>query len=310
MRGLLALVAGGVLWAGVPRAAEACSVCYCGDPTLLPLGLVQPASGQLRLSLDMTFLQKESGGGGEPVPVSLRHFGDASERQAHDELRLTATGALTLGDNTLTVVVPWLWKDLETQAGAAVTRDRASGGGDLELYARRQWFFSHRMAPKRHIGALAAGLKLPTGRSQAEDVETFDVMPGSGSVDALVGPSYTYDADPFSLYASALLRYNGEGTLGVRRGGSVLLNAAARYRVNDYLLVAAQLNGRATAKDTQAGLADDDSGGVIFFAAPQVVVRPAGTWAVRAQAQIPVLDRLYGEQQESATFGLGLSYDL
>jgi hypothetical protein len=293
-----------------PQRAAPCSVCYCGDPTLLPLGLVQPEPGQLRLSIDMTYLRKESGGELDDPALTPRHFGGADEEQVHGELRATATGAFTFGDHSLSVVVPWVRKELASLNGSAVTRDQASGAGDIELYARRQWFFSHRMAPKRHIGALAIGLKVPTGNADAPDPETLDVMPGSGSFDALIGPSYTYDADPFSLYGSVLYRYNGEGSLGVRRGSSLLVNAAARYRLSDYVLLAAQLNGRMTAKDTLNQTADEDSGGVILFGAPQVVVRPKGKWALRAQAQIPLVERLFGAQRESITLGLGASYDL
>lgn len=284
----------------LPAQALPCSVCYCGDPTLLPLGLERPESGQLRLSFDGSFLQKESGAP-EEIRLVPRHSG-ADELESLQELRLTVTGALTLRDTTLTTVVPWVSKTLTSPEGSA----GAAGAGDIELYLKRQWFLTSRLAPKRHIVSFGGGVKLPTGESSEEPHE----MPGSGSFDLLAGPSYTYDADPFSVYISVLGRYNGEGRGGFQYGSSLLVNATARYRLNDYLLLAGQLSGRSTQKDQSNETQDNNSGGAILFAAPQVVVRPKGTWALRGALQIPILERLNGEQHESPIFQFGISYDL
>jgi hypothetical protein len=296
-----------------PPPAAACSVCYCGDPTLLPVGLVQPEPGQLRLSLDGSFLHKETGEEPAARLFTPRHLGEDGF-EAHDELRLTMTGALTLGDATLTALVPWVSKTLTSREGAAVESGEASGPGDIELYARRQLFLSRRLAPVRHILSISAGVKLPTGEARALGVDgaplDSHLQPGSGSFDFLAGPAYTYDADPFSLYASVLGRYNGAGPDGLRYGASLLVNAAARYRLSDYALAAVQLSGRLTARDAGGGGVDPNSGGAILFAAPQLVVRPAGRWALRAAVQLPVANALYGVQRESPVAQLGVSYDL
>jgi hypothetical protein len=294
-----------LMWAS-PFAVWACSVCYCGDPTLLPLGILQPESGQLRLSFDSSFLQKETGE--EPLinGLTFRHIGSKNSFERHDERRLTMTGSLTLRDTTLTIVAPWVSKTLTEQTGAAVETSSLAGPGDIELYARQQWFISPRIAKTRHILALSGGLKLPTG----ESIEDTHLSPGSGSFDLLAGPSYTYDADPFSLYVSVLGRYNGENQDGFRYGSSLLGNIALRYRINDYVLLSMQLNGRITTQDQQGDLRDSDSGGGILYLSPQVVVRPKSTWALRASVQQPIVEGLYGFQSESMVLQLGVSYDL
>jgi hypothetical protein len=300
LRALSCLFVLGVALLSAP-SAHACSVCYCGDPTLLPLGIIQPESGQLRLSFDGSFLHKETGD-----PQSTLRHANGQGVESHDELRLLMTGSLTLGDTSFALSVPWLAKSLEERQGAAIRRDSLAGPGDIELYAKQQWFLNHRISPIRHVVALSVGVKLPTGQG-AEDIH---LSPGSGSFDVMLGPSYTYDADPFSLYASILGRYNGEGFDGARFGSSLLVNLAARYRLNDYVLVATQLNGRVTGQDKEAELVEPDSGGMIFFVTPQVIVRPKKTLAMRASVQLPALNRLYGEQSESPVFQLGASYDL
>jgi hypothetical protein len=292
------------VWA-TPAAAWACSVCYCGDPTLLPLGILQPESGQLRLSLDGSFLEKDTGTVTPPTDRLFRHVGTNSDEH-HAEFRLTMTGALTLNDTTFSAVVPWVSKTLTEKTGAAIKESALAGPGDLELYARQQWFLSPRIAKTRHILALSGGVKLPTG----EYGEDPHLSPGSGSFDLLAGPSYTYDADPFSLFFSVLGRYNGENQNGFRYGSSLLGNMALRYRINDYVLVAVQLNGRITSRDQQGGLLDSNSGGSTLFVSPQVVVRPKSTWALRASVQQPVVNQLYGEQSESMVLQMGVSYDL
>jgi hypothetical protein len=298
------LVALLLAWAP-PTAAWACSVCYCGDPTLLPLGILQPESGQLRLSLDGNFLQKETGAPPLSKGLSFRHIGSKSD-ESHAEWRLSMTGALTWNDTTLTAVIPWVSKSFTEKAGAAIEESDLAGPGDIELYAKQQWFLGPRIAKTRHIVALSGGVKLPTGAS----TEDTHLSPGSGSFDLLAGPSYTYDADPFSLFVSVLGRYNSENQEGFRYGSSLLGNVALRYRLNDYVLLGVQLNGRITTRDMQGEQIDENSGGQILFVSPQVVLRPRGTWALRASVQQPVVNHLYGEQSESMVLQMGVSYDL
>lgn len=297
----------------VPLSAAACSVCYCGDPTLLPVGLAQPEEGRLRLSLDGTFLHKEAGEA--PSPAQLpRHAGGGEGFESHDEFRLSMTGAVVLRGYQFSAVVPWVSKELSLQEGAKVTRGQLSGPGDVELYARRMWFLSPRLAPKRHLVGLSAGIKLPTGMSRllTEEGTLVDphLQPGSGSLDVLAGVSYLYDADPFSLYASLLGRQNGEGSGGLRYGASLFANVAARYRLGESLLVGLEVNGRVTAYDQEGEERDPDSGGVIVFATPQVAFRPWERFTLRAQVQLPLWEGLFGTQREAPVLQFGTSYDI
>lgn len=297
VRALLSFVAGLGLFTASPLFA--CSVCGC-DPAAGTLELDRPSTSFLRLAVEDRILSKESGAG------------DAreSERENRALLRLQ----YSLARLTLQAEVPgFLWKRHLDALG--VQDDVGHGLGDVAFSARYELLREGGLAP-RHVLAVIAGIKLPTG---ANDRHLPGALPdehlqlGTGTFDETLGLAYEYGEHPWTLYANATARLNGTNNRRFQFGNALFgtLGARRNFLESERLIVSLEAQLRAAGKDRIDGGAsfDENSGGKVFYGTASAAYAIADNLLVRGTVQVPVVTDLSGVQHEHTVGTLQLAYD-
>lgn len=289
LAGLLLLVPG--------PPARACATCACGDPTLTSMGTEQPFSGRLRLS------------------TLLRAWGQTVGRDNQDALRLRET---RLDVAAAYAPVPWLFLSatLPLQArevrDVSLARERGWGVGDVEFSAKAFVYQDKDFSPD-HLVSVLAGVKLPTAPvlRAADGTELdLDTQLGSGSVDPLAGVAYQHFRGTWSFLASATGFLPTRGILGFRAGASVRTTLAAQYQPAPRWAVRLGLDGRVEAAGDLNGEQEEDGGGVIGYASPDVLFSPATDVVLAAGVRVPFFNRLRGRVAPTPIAMMSVAYDL
>jgi hypothetical protein len=291
-----------------PRAAEACSICRCGDPAFAALGLDLFNPGRFNLALDWDRFEKEQG------PE------DDEERLIEDRYTLTASYALS-GRLTLLARVPWSSREL-TEPGheelkhGELEQVSASGLSDPELYVNfRLWSaaITSAVGSRGWVG-VQAGIKTDWGRNDlTQEGERIDehAQPGTGSTDWIAGAAGVYVVDPRStLFASAQHRGTGTNSYGYRYGDITLVTAGFERslgRVVDGVLEA-DFRDAGMDRIDDSGAHDPDTGGQMLYVTPRVLLRLSPALVGRASAQIPVAESLNGHQTEHTVWNAGITW--
>jgi hypothetical protein len=276
--------------------AKACASCACGDPTITVMGSEKPFAERLRVSATFAMRSEESG---EPSLDQIRS----------SEQRLDLAIAYS----------PWPW--LQVGAGVPLVRkdvtlvnlenDVTFGLGDVELRAKA-FVLSLPADHPEHLVALHAALELPTSRF----LETPDGRPlpieaqsGSGSIDPAVGLSYAYFAYPWSSYASVTVHVPTVGHDDVRGGTALLMSAAVQYQPDYAFGLQLGADARLDASETEAAGPDPNSGGLIGFLSPGIVVTPLTDLALHLTLRVPIVSALSGVHREGIMLSSGVAYD-
>jgi hypothetical protein len=137
------LLAAAFALAVLEPAANACSICRCGDPTFNALGKDVVSASGWRFALDWERFSKTQG--------------DVDARDSVVELRTTAVAAYTLADRVLLVArIPYSEHTLVESAGGDVERTHSSGLADPELYGQvRLWSSPFKGDPGRRASISA-----------------------------------------------------------------------------------------------------------------------------------------------------------
>ena len=280
--------------------AHACSVCSC-DPAALTVGLDRPSSGSFRFGLEDRYLAKESG------------EGQAFEGERENRLTLRAQFAPERSFAAQIEVPFFLWRD-HRGAGGFVD-DTAQGLGDAQLSARYELLRSGGFIP-RHVLAVVGALKLPTGANDRLGGGDPHLQLGSGSWDPSIALWYTFGDHPWTWYAGAVARLNGESPRGFRYGNAVFGTAGVRRAFFDeLLLISAEAQARYAGFDTfrtadpSLRTADPDTGGFLGYATLGAAVGLGTDLLARLQLQLPVAAHLHGVQSEHPVGFAGLSWD-
>jgi len=299
---VLALVALATILA--PARASACSICRCGDPTFNALGTSVYSDGQFHLALDWERFSKtqltEDGGTDSEI-----------------ENRYTATLSYSFGERFLLVArVPFSHRDLTTTLGEDVEKVSTDGLGDPEIYGLvRLWSsdFSGGLGRRTWVSAVF-GVKTPWGRNdivQGGLRVDEHAQSGTGSTDFYGGLSgfYLFDADS-ALFASAQYRGTGRNDFGYKYGDIAMVNTAYERKLSAVLDGVVELNFRHAGRDQVGfdGALDPNTGGSILYVTPRVLVNVAKGIVVRLSVQVPVLQRLYGVQDEKVNLNAGLTF--
>lgn len=295
---VLSLAAAAVLLAA--PAARACSVCACGDPLRDATG---PAALESRLAfgLEAETLDVKAGNDALPgVRDTLRQSTLRLRASARPALRWAAFASL-----------PLVRKELRT---AGVRVSDVTGPGDLELGTQvAVWdrtSFSHRSVQTL---SLTAGSALPTGVSDAEvDGVRLDAhsQPGTGAFGPFAGVNYRMAFDSWHLAAAVSGRTWTTGPGGFRYGSAALWSLHAQRRVTKSVSVELGLDGRHAAADREEGAVVNHTGGTVLALAPGLFWNAAGQVWLEARAQIPVLERLRGDQRTGPVFVAGLRFEV
>jgi len=288
-----------LLSVGFVDGAQACSQCMCGTP--FPAGVlggVVPM--QVTYGLEERYLSKTSGldeGPGEEQESENRVAGFVSWRPLN---RLALLGRL-----------PYNVKQVTDRTGDAGPNTQTSSGvGDAELTLLAGLVRS----AGRH--AMTLGLVLggtaPSGSNEARDTDgrrlDIHLQPGIGAWSGTAGLNFAMNGSRGTLDASVLDRISGTSSRGYRYGKAVLYNAGFTSHAWKGVQLLAQVNGRWAAQDRlEDGALGVNTGGLVTYAAPGMRWLIGSGLGLEGAIQVPVSQRLYGDQREHATGRVSLS---
>ena len=290
---MLASVAA-VLLSSAPAAA--CSTCGCGDPTLTTLGAEKPYPWRVRAAL---------GAQGRTDAVGREGIDQVKLRELRTDAYLAVAPSSRL---FLQLGVPLVTRSVETVSGA---KSNATGLGDIELRVKPFVWQDREFAP-RHLLAFLGGLKIPTAsRQRGRDgaLLPVEVQPGTGSLDPILGASYAFFALPWSVYASLTFTAPAWSRDELRASPSLRTATVLQYQVVPALAFRAGLDTRVDGKAYESGVASRDSGGVIAFASPEVVVSPHPDWLLALAVRIPFANALVGAHTEGPLLAFTVAHD-
>ena len=285
--------------AGIVSRVEACSQCMCGTP--FPAGVmggVVPM--QVTYGIEERFLSKTSGLDEGP--------GDEQEREHR-----VAGFALWRPLNRLALLgrLPYNVKQVTDRIGPAGPNTQTSRGvGDAEL----TMLVGVVRGASRHAVTLGLvlGATAPTGSNEVRDAsgERLDIhlQPGIGAWSGTIGLNLASSDARGKWDASVLNRISGTSAHGYRYGKAVLYNAGFTSHAWNGLQLLAQINGRWAARDRlEDGNVGENTGGLVTYAAPGVRWLIGSGLGLEGAIQVPVGQRLYGDQREHATGRVSLS---
>jgi hypothetical protein len=279
-----------------PARAEACAACDGGNSLLTVAGTEQPFAGRLRSAAELRYRTDVIGAPGVE---------QSSIRELRADLSLAWA---VLEDVFLIADVPWLYRRVEE---LNLARNESLSLGELELSAK--WFFwrDRAFAPRFLLAALG-GLKLPTA-PRLEDASghslPLEAQPGTGSVDAELGSTFSYFAGSIAGYASWVGRQALWSQAPLEPGRSLRANLALQAQLFEPLALRAVTDLRWEQPSREQGRRDPNSGGSITFLGADLLLSPIVDVSVVAGARVPVLNRLHGAHSEGPIFSLALVRD-
>lgn len=292
---IVPMVAVACLFAAASKTAMACSTCKCGDYTITLMGSEKPFSGRFRVGMDYMVRSESAGNPG------------VSEQET-DEQRATLGLAYSLNEDvTLAMQAPFVRKEIKS---SNLARQEAEGLGDIDLTARWVLYRSGAMSG-RHLAGLRAGVRLPT----ADEVKSngqlldIDVQPDAGATVPSLGGWYAYYRYPWFATVSATYFKYQEGHQDFRGGDVVLASALVQYGVTQSVALQLGLDARESEKNQFSGVPDSDSGGFLAMGFMGIAARIGEELLLSAGVQVPVIEKLNGDQTEDPALRVGISYD-
>lgn len=274
------------------RAARACAVCATADVTMTPVEGEAAFDGRLQLTLD--------------VREGWVSAGNVTVTDHRAELGLhyapNATFLLSLG-------VPLLTRQVTGLEDPLVWRTSL---GDLELRVDRVRTKRLRYGLRQRFGFFFE-LKLPTAPLERDGNGTplsSVLEPGCGSFVPAAGVTYSLARGAWSLSSSLSVWMPFAIRSGYHAGDSVRLAARAQWQPLPSLAVRLGGNVNAdTAGEVAAGAVDPNSGGIVAYAAAEVVASPKPDLVVEVGVLYPALTSLLGNHQEGPIAMATLGYD-
>jgi len=303
-RGTIVLALSWLCLGIAPSAIRACSICRCGDPTFNAIGTNVYSAGQFHLALDWERFSKTQAT-------------EVGGTDAEIENRYTATLSYSFGERFLVVArVPFSQRRLEETLGGDQEEVTTDGLSDPEFYGLvRLWSsnFAGGLGRRTWISAVF-GVKTPWGRNDIrKDGVRVDehAQSGTGSTDLFGGLSgfYLFAADS-ALFASVQYRGTGRNHFGYKYGDIVLANLAYERKLSEVFDGVVELNFRHARRDqvSAEGEVDPNTGGNILYVTPRVLVNLGKGIVLRLAVQVPVVEWLYGEQDEKVNYNAGVTF--
>lgn len=283
-------------------AAEACSVCGCGDP-LASAGEARLMTGQLRLALDTEVLTARARSDDDPAFV---------ERLTQYTVRpVFAFSPIEI--LTLVVQIPVVRKEWsQATPGYSPITAHPTGLGDVDVAARVFVYTKTRLAQmSRETLGLSAGSSLPTGDNSAQ-VQGLRLdehaQLGTGAVGPYAGVLYAFRRDPWNFFGSVTGRVRLRNGYGYKYGSALLWSLRGDYRLVDWLSAGVSFDGRYAERDDRRGVLQTNTGGLVLAAAPGLKLRLYEELWLYGIVQIPVVTHLFGEQRVGPVFTASLQY--
>ena len=222
--------------------------------------------------------------------------------------RTVSAGVMALGYGVtgklaLFGVLPYLDKQLDFDAQQGRATRKASGLGDLSLFARYTFYQRDGVGRSFRVAPFA-GVELPTGEGQEHDAlgrVPSVLQPGSGAIDGFAGLISTYQSLDYQIDGQLAYRRNGEAN-GFQAGDEWRLDGSLQYRlwpgtlttgVPAFLYTVLEAGLKYRSKDEVGGADNPNSGGTTIAITPglQYVTR---RWIIEGAVEIPVLQNLNG----------------
>jgi hypothetical protein len=191
-----------------------------------------------------------------------------------------------------------------------------TGMSDPEFYALvRLWSsrFGDGIGKRSTVSAIV-GVKTPWGQNNVQqNGERVDehAQPGTGSTDLFGGLSGYYLFDERStLFGSVQYRGTGRNGFGYKYGNIVNASIAYERKLLDPLDAVLEFDFRHSGRDQVAfdGEQDPNTGGTVLYIAPRLLYAITQHLVVRAAVQIPIVENLYGVQDEKVNVNGGLTF--
>ncbi len=228
------------------------------------------------------------------------------------ELRVYATtlrGVIGLHEDvTLSLTLPYLFKELKTRTAGQRMRLSSDGLGDLSVVGKWRFFKLPELGETTEAAGFL-GLELPTGKDDERDSGMRlpqPLQPGSGSVDGILGLAFTrlWDGGRWLVNADTFYKANSEAN-DYQFGNVLRFDVGGQYRVYpwryeyyDQLTLNAilELNGSYAEKDTLDGDRLGTTGGLKLFVSPGIQAIVTDSLLLETGIQIPFYRDLNGPQ--------------
>jgi len=306
--------------AGSQSLAFACSVCKCGDQAFFINNARLLPRGTWVISMENLYLNKSA----------LQHEAIADDHH-HDWGLLKLRSLLNVSNgeepgiesqqqNNLQIVVNYGLTDrLMLMASLPYTfnrfsqgteRFRINGFGDPELMVMLHLssFFNKSLQM-----ALIAGVRLPLGETDYEkngkELHAHDQI-GSGAVAGTFGLQLSRLTGALPIFFSANVQRHGANNRNFRYGNVFRFNVATQHQLSNRFDLIAEINGRAASFDKEGISTEPHSGGTVVYFSPGLRFNFIRAFAFRGQAQIPVVEKLHGVQDEKTNLRAGLVWTL
>jgi hypothetical protein len=293
--------------------ALGCSICQSGDP-LAPAGTAKLDSGQVQIALHYEFLTAEARS--DDIPYFIERL---------TQMTLRPVFAFNPWERLSAVIqIPVVYKDfgewfvpatgtvVDPAAIYTPTRTKPTGLGDVDLGLR--FFVLDRKDFDRfswHRLGVSAGSSLPTGANDAQ-ANGFRIdehaQLGTGAASPYAGVLYAFSQDPWNFFGSINAKFPFANRYRYQFGEALLWSIGGEYRILERLSVGVGCDGRYAARDSRAGILQQNTGGLVLAAAPIVKFNLYDELWLTGRAQIPVFTHLFGEQSVGPTFITGLQY--
>jgi hypothetical protein len=155
------------------------------------------------------------------------------------------------------------------------------------------------------------GVRAPWGESErmlgGERAEEH-LQPGTGAASLWAGASGAVRTGTRDhVYASLMGRWNGTNRHGYRYGDVAFANVAYQHELATYVAGVLELNARDARADREAGELAANTGGSVLYVTPRLQWQVTPSLVLRLGVQLPVAQRLRGDQQERANLVTGLT---
>lgn len=250
----------------------------------------------------------------------LESFAAAGREGVHSvDSLLSTTVALAWGvsdDLTLSARIARVGRrdiregELEAGIPEAHEHGDSTGMGDLVLFGQYRF-----LDGATHDAALLAGIKAPTGTTDASDlgaVQEMEFQPGSGSWDALFGAAVSHTAGRTGVHVNILYQLTTEGDRDTELGNAFFYNAGISRTLaraerhsdagHDHTHLSwdaiLELNGESRGHNRYNGVSDGNSGGDLVFLSPGLRFGAVERWSLFLSVGIPVYQDLNGTQTD------------
>ena len=299
-------------------AAEACSICGCGDP-LLAASDPAAIAGLLRLQLDTEYLRVDAGTDDRP---------GYTDKLSQWSYRLNVAYRPT-ERLSFVATVPFLDKTIHTVGGGTdMLASHLTGLGDAELAGRLAIWQSISYSRRRvQAFALSMGTMMPTGPNDAKTVDsTGTAMPvdphgqlGTGGWGPFAGLHYRFEQADWLGFADLSYRVRTTGSYfdgsTYKFGDALLWSLHGQYHLLPSMALDLGVDGRHARIDRRAMATDfsassvSNTGGTLLSLAPGIYYNAARNFWLFARGQIPFYGNLNGEQSVKPSATLGLQYE-